>query len=617
MSYRITTNFQDNSQTTLPSPDPVAATCIFSPKGKDGTALRFEKGEEKKILDLLGTPSSTYPAIQDVIDYNKKGAILVSAPKGTDALYGGVLVTKEGSVSLASGFDTKTELNNWGAIDQEEVIGVGDGVTTQFIHTISNFNYYLNTSVDILIGDVSQVVTATDVAEEILINASGDNGTFTRATGILDFTFDAAPAEGDVIKVNYQLDVLDKAYMILLSQSAQVDDLAVQVSSENPSEFSVALYRKDSDGIYNQFSASPYLVSLISNGKDGFGRPIFAENVFSDTNLYLQGLVNSDVQWDRFVDDVNIVDMGGGRRGVIQHSDVVEGFEVFTDTNAYPNIKIIFSSIADASIASKFEALRGNDASPGVLRYVKFLMPTGDSDYATISNDFIAHRYNINQRGINTFVGNWGIHLDLYNGKNFNCSMMGLIAGRYLDSQLVSSGGLSPSWVDEQGVGGFLGSSIVKLNRNYSQSQLENLQANGMNAIVKHPTLGPMIESDRTTQVNPVSDYSFTIHSDLADNIVYEIVTKVLPNQINKLIDERHLAQVRLLTDQIVGTYAAYLEEYIVVCDATNNTDETKAQRKFILTVGVKYTVNSQFIVFNFVNSPQGLSVEQTLGLTT
>lgn len=613
MSYRIETNLINKSQTTAPSPTPIGATSGIFPKGKDGVAIRFEKGEERKILGTLGYPSSSFPAVQDVIDYNKKGAILVSAPKGTGALYGGVIVTTSGTIPLASGLPTKEV--DFAQIDQEQGLGTGDGTEVTFTTTLENIDLYKHQSVDVEVGGVSIALDATDADPEVLSNVGGDAGTLDRTTGDLSITFASAPASEVEIKVTYQLDVSSDAYMVLLSQSAQMDDLSVQLASPSASQFSISVYRKNNDGIDVQFSDSPYLVSLLPNGKDGFGRAIYAETVLGEDDLFLQAFVNENLSFSSFTDDSDLVALAGGTRGTVDTTDVVSGFDVFTDTNRYPNIKIVFSSIADATIASKFGTLRGNDASPGVLRYTKFLMPGADETYSSISSDFTAYKYNLNERGINVFAGNWGIHLDVYNGKNFLSSFMGLIAGRYLDSQVQSSGALSPSWIDENGVGGLLGASVVRLNQSFSQTELESLNAEGINGVFVHPTYGPMIEADKTTQINPLSDYSFTIHSDLADNMIQQIVDQVLPYQINKPIDDFHLGQVQLLADQIIGQFTAYLEEFVAVSDRRNNTDETRAQRIFVLTVGVKFTVNSQFIQFNFINGPQGLAIEQAIGL--
>ena len=49
--------------------------------------------------------------------------------------------------------------------------------------------------------------------------------------------------------------------------------------------------------------------------------------------------------------------------------------------------------------------------------------------------------------------------------------------------------------------------------------------------------------------------------------------------------------------------------EYAVLCDDTNNTDATKAQRLFKISIAVKITPTSEEIILDFIASPQGVNV--------
>ena len=53
------------------------------------------------------------------------------------------------------------------------------------------------------------------------------------------------------------------------------------------------------------------------------------------------------------------------------------------------------------------------------------------------------------------------------------------------------------------------------------------------------------------------------------------------------------------------------IQEYAIKCDAENNGDDVQAAESFVLTVAIKGTRKSETILFNFINSSQGASVEE------
>lgn len=613
--YRVKTTLKDNSQTVSLSSSTVGFTSIEALKGIEKPIL-IETGETQKILDSFGYPSASYPGIQDVINYNSAYPLWVSAPfDSTTAKHGGVLITKQGSVGLASGL-ASPDIADFSAIVQEEQIAIGDGTTTVFNFTTKLFDYYENQSIDILIDDVSQAVTATDAEPELLSTVGGDSGSYTRATGVLAYTFASAPLTGEVIKVQYTIDVSLDCYFALLSKGGQVDDLAVKVTdSGSTGTFILELNRQDVDDltVYNSTPLSPYEVSIVAGTKNGFGQQIYLDNIFDEDNYYVVPVINLTT-FDTFVDDTVNVPFAGGERGdALDPSDIVAGFDYLTDVDTYSNISIIFDVTGESAVVTEFETLRGTDATPGSQGRSKFLVPVTNQSVATTLTDTASAKNNVENRGINFFANSWCKHKDLYNDTPFIVSGMGTIAKKYSDSKAQSFGALSPMYIDENGIGGQLGSGILELVNTASETQLEQLDTAGLIGIKKISGSGFTIVGDRTSQSTILSDYSYTIHSDLADFIIKNVEEQILPQQIGKPNDELHRTNVRAKAELIMESVDQYLEEYDVKCDLGNNTDDIRAQRKFVLTIGVIFTPNSQKIDFIFVNSRVGTDITQVI----
>jgi hypothetical protein len=606
MSWRISTRFIDNTETVQTTLPVFGATAIVAPKGS-GSFYFFEKGSTQKILDTYGYPSSSYPSIQDAIDANLKAGLWISAPSKTGK-YGGVFVLKTGTIPFVSGTAGKT-ITDYSAVPSASTVETADGVKVTFTYTLPNFAHYKPESLDILVNGASLTPAFASAlgVETITTTPDVGGGTLTLATGVLSFTFDAAPDEGDVLSVTYDLDIEADVYATLFSHSPQADDLQVKVIKSTTTtgalELSVTRYNPI-EKTYFEISGSPFTVSLDPLGKDGYGNNIFIENVFEESSqtILTAEVVNETLT--TLTDGTAYVSLAGGSRGAaIAGADLATAYGILEDKVQYP-AKVIFDGSGLAEVATKFEQLR-----EGNLNRVRFMLPTANLSATALIADPLVAANSTTNRGLYYYCLTWGIHKDLYQGRNFACSNMGLIAGKMLDVLILGPGGV-PAWIDENGVGGQLGGAITKFNFNATESQLQLLDQARLNPVVSDPVYGPMIKSWRTRQ-STLSDYAYIGQSSLADWIVELIETQVLPLQLGKTIDDFHMGQVKGKCESVLNSVSNWLEDFYVLCDRTNNTADTLQQQKFILTCAVKFTPYSNTIEFNFVATPQGVTVEE------
>lgn len=103
-SWRLSVDELDRSSTIRGDAGSVGAMVIRAPKGNTKPTY-IAKGKEQRILDLFGSPSSSYPDILEALEYNKQDALWISAPYDAAALLGGVLVSDAGTAVLATGID--------------------------------------------------------------------------------------------------------------------------------------------------------------------------------------------------------------------------------------------------------------------------------------------------------------------------------------------------------------------------------------------------------------------------------------------------------------------------------------------------------------------------------
>ena len=214
-SWRISTLENNKSSTVQPSLGNRGASVIRSSKGPVKPKL-INKGDEARIINIFGKPSSSYPDVWDVIEFNKKADIWISAPSKS-GLYGGVKVTKTGTEAITGGYTSISSLS-FAALPVSESLGTGDGSTSSFSMTLASAAYYNNQSIGIKLNGVTINVAATNAATEVLTTTPNvGSGTYVRSTGILTFTFTSAPALSATIDAFYTENRASDIYFLLFN----------------------------------------------------------------------------------------------------------------------------------------------------------------------------------------------------------------------------------------------------------------------------------------------------------------------------------------------------------------------------------------------------------------
>ena len=406
---------------------------------------------------------------------------------------------------------------------------------------------------------------------------------------------------------------MSDTYFVLFDKDMQEDDLQIKVtlSEDIDNAFEIVVARYDPINLeYTEINNSPFVVGLSETSKNSYGDNIYINNIFGDNQtLFDAHVVNSIV--DGFMDDDSMVNLSGGSRGAeVEGADVANIYEQLIDTNKY-QLKFCVDGTNYTEVITKFENLRNS-----YQKRCRFIYCTADVDGNTIVENPKDYNFNVTtNRGMYQYCLNWGIHKDIYQGNDFKCSNMGLIAGRivdYLDNEATTTS--APAWVDENKIGGILGSSITKLSQDTtSEDVLEMLDNLNFNAVINDYNYGAMISGWRTRQVKK-TDLSNIPISSLVDTLIEQIEKNVLPSRIGKMIDEASYSVVRSGCNSILGTYSNRLEDYYVWCDSENNTAEMRNQERLVVAVGIvpKKFARTILLNFNIYKSGVDVKVEMT-----
>jgi hypothetical protein len=623
-SYRIRVNLNNKSFTS--GPDIAAgqgATVIPASRGPM-KPVKINRGETERIRQLF---SADRYEVLEAIAYNSKYPLWISAPSsgGSNAA---MLMTDAGllpiPIVLGGNPDELDMSNLW----MQFLAGTSDGVTQAWDFSfpkalmpdpVTSPGYIPHAM--IIIGDEPHDAALTWDSASSRFNISVPdlgNGTVSSASipgdnYIAEWTFDTnhIPPKGTKFSARFTTDttkLADQVYALIGMRFPCADYMAAAIyKSENEGKLILDL-RYIKKGIYYQQSGYPVEFSLTKGTVNGSGANIYIEEVLKFDD-FIFGIPSPDNQfdWDTWTggsDD--LVNFEGGDRGVpCTGQMLVDGWEQFKEFKKYP-ADIYFDVTADPLIPSEFSMLRSS-AAP----YRRFLYPYP----MTIRPNEITAPPNVQNRGIGAFWGSAYI-MNLYEPTgNLLSTLMGEVASRYADARVLSFGGRAVAWGDENQVGGQLNQGrIVNFYYDAKEDEMQQLDKYRINPIVLNELFGPMVASRRTTDTSD-TDYSYSDYSMLMDYAIERIINEVLPYQLIKFNDDNHRAVVRTKAELILKPMTQapnnVIRDYAIKCDSENNGDDVLTRQEFVLTIAIKVQPKSEFIVFNFINSSQGGSVEE------
>jgi hypothetical protein len=400
-------------------------------------------------------------------------------------------------------------------------------------------------------------------------------------------------------------------YFLVTPLAPCKDFLALKMSVNIVTQvFTMSLYQTLDNGL-TWGLVDNYTFSMQLGAKDGFGQSMYISDIFKD-NDYVKVMPNPSASVNltsAFVQNLQVNFAGGTRvTASVTITQIQECWNYFKQSRKY-EADIFMDTTANAGIPEIFDGLASISQ-----KYASYIMPfpmrTSPSAAPTIKSG-----YSINNPNLNWYWNNQKVR-DTYNNSSFWTSCIGRVGYKYAQMQDVFNG-LAPAYIDDNpngGHGGQLGSGILDAEYDPTEDELQALDEAGINPIVFDNTYGAMIVGDKSGQTpTTISDYSYIPHVRMFNYIIKNILNQVFPYQTVKLNDSTHRNLARLKVQQICNPIKAsnILSDFKAVCDLSNNTDITRAKRQFILTLAVQVTPFSEFLILNFINTPQGTSVQE------
>lgn len=194
--------------------------------------------------------------------------------------------------------------------------------------------------------------------------------------------------------------------------------------------------------------------------------------------------------------------------------------------------------------------------------------------------------------------GNYKYQYDRYNDKNRWVNLQGDIQG--LRAQTNTN---QASWWASAGLDRGQIKNVLKLQFIPNMPQRDALYKNSLNPVTTFPGMGSVMWGQKTLQTKPSSFDRVNVRG--LFNTIERALAKMSRYQVFEFNDEFTRNRITQMVRPFLETVQAGrgIQEFLVICDETNNTPDIISRNQLIVDIYIKPTYVAEFITLRFTNA--------------
>jgi phage tail sheath protein FI len=354
---------------------------------------------------------------------------------------------------------------------------------------------------------------------------------------------------------------------------------------------------KKSDGTNNYYrdalnSRSKFVWWMDHPANSNWGTPALGTTFTTISTAY-------EVQLSGGVDDLTATD-----------GQLMTAWNIFSDDSRY-DVRLLPVGKASPAVAEFVIALAESRRD-----CVVFVSPedinSGDiiigSDSASI-DAIIAYRNELPSTSYAAMDSGYKYQYDRYNDKYRWVPLNGDVAGLcartdYQQDPWFSPGGLNRGQIK----------NVVKLATNPNQTDRDNLYKSGVNPVVTFPGQGTVLFGDKTLLAKPSAFDRINVRRLFI--VLEKAIATAAKFQLFEFNDAFTQAQfINLVTPFLRDVQGRRgITDFVVKCDATNNTGEVIDSNQFVADIYIKPARSINFITLNFIAARSSVSFSEIGG---
>ena len=365
---------------------------------------------------------------------------------------------------------------------------------------------------------------------------------------------------------------------------------------------------------YNDEIVETFTVDFDMTAKDYNNKSTYVEKVINNNSKYIfvkdntanvnniEDYIYSTVDYSPTIPVITL-----GTQGVISlirgvdtamtNNDLLLAYELF-DNKEHLDIDIVIGNEEDAGVSAKALVETREDC----IAFIGAELADTVGKKASIATaNIIEWRTTGNLNYNNMFVvacGNYKYQYDRYNDANRWVNIAGDIAG--LRAQTSTN---RASWWASAGLERGQIKNVIKLAFNPNNGHRDLIYKNGINPIVSFPGQGTVMWGQKTLLDKPSSFDRVNVRG--LFNTLERALSKMAKYQVMEFNDNFTRNRIISMIKPYLGSVKAGrgIEDFLVICDESNNTADIISRNQLIVDIYVKPTYVAEFIQLRFTNA--------------
>lgn len=522
-------------------------------------------------------------------------------------------------------------------VSSEDNFTVGDLVS--FGGSDTNKTFYMITSVDVDGGTGDVTITLDRNIEDDLLLNDEINTYFAAFNGVAEATIAGGTATttlellGSYMTINNADDFENKEVSIAFggadaklkviarNPGEWADDLEIAIA--NPSAFGAASpsYAFDGIALDDLFEYAPtgtevgiivkmgddikeiFTVDFDQTAKDSNGKSAYIENVINNQSSYI--FVKDNTAATTAIADycasVNgttgaTLTLSLQASSDIQEDDVLAAYELWENKEEV-DIDIVIANELSPTAAKNLVDARKD--------CIAFVGANPEDVVGKKASEAVANLVSWRKTGALNFndmfvvaCANYKYQYDRYNDKNRWINIAGDIAGLRAETTTNRA-----SWWASAGLERGQIKNVKKLAFNPNQGHRDVLYKNGLNPICAFPGQGTVMWGQKTLLDKPSSFDRVNVRG--LFNTLERSLSKMAKYQVMEFNDNFTRNRIiSMINPFLAGVQAGRgIQDYLVVCDTTNNTPDVISRNQLVVDVYIKPTYVAEFIHLKFTNA--------------
>lgn len=353
-----------------------------------------------------------------------------------------------------------------------------------------------------------------------------------------------------------------------------------------------------------------YLVSLTPGSKDFEGNNNYIENYLNKRSNWILAYHNDENS--QSVATTSKTSLAGGVDAEAANSEIFMGFDLYENPEEF-DVNMIIDGAYSNALTQQYiidNILSTRKDCVGYFTVPKTTV-VGQATVSAAVTDMIEYRKTSLIRSSSCFAlyGNWKYQYDKINDKNRWLPLSADIAGITAYTANERDPWFAPAGYNRGQI-----KNVIKLAINPVKTYRDLLYPQNINPCIVDSTDGPIVLGQKTGQAKP------SAFDRLDVRWLFIVLEKAIATSSKYFMFEKNTAFTRRL---FIGQVEPFLrdiqgregiEDFRIVCDETNNTDEVISRNEFIGDIYIKPTYSAEFIVLNFIATKAGVNFDEIIG---